>query len=592
MDPPLLPNEHAVGLASWIRRWQSTDVSDSGAEFDLVIRNGFVIDGTGAPGVHGDVAVLGDRIVAVGDVDGRGRREMDVDGQVVAPGFVDGHTHMDAQVFWDDVGKPTCWHGVTSVVIGNCGFTLAPARRDQRALVVRNLERAEDIAPEAMAEGITWTWETFAEFLDAVDAVPKGLNHAAVVGHSALRTWAMGERAFEGASTEEDLAVMARELRSALRAGAVGFSTSRTIAHATSDDRPVASRLAAWDEVAALVDIVGHESDAIFQLAPERLFDADQHADFERRLSELAISSGAPIAFGKFSHHIPQPSTELIEATAAKGGEMFTLTHCRGVVSAQSFLTRLGFDSLPEWQEVRRHPYAEQQRLLRDPEIRQRLVDAAHHGDYASTHGPEASRPKFETMTILESPYLPNPTVADEARRRGVDPVEAMIDVALEHDFEVFFVQHLMSQNEDELLTLMRHPRSAMCFSDSGAHVSQIFDSSIYTHLLAYWVRERGLLGLEEAIQMITSRPADIWRLRGRGRLVPGHAADITIFDADTVAPLMPSVVEDLPGGAKRIEQRAEGITATIVNGTFFTYKGEPTEHRPGRLLRAPQPAV
>jgi N-acyl-D-amino-acid deacylase len=567
-------------------------MNGSMAEFDLVVRGGLIVDGSDTPGRPGDVAVVGDRIVALGEVDGRGREEIDADGCVVSPGFIDGHTHMDAQVFWDDLGKPTCWHGVTTVVLGNCGFTLAPVRTEQRPLVVRNLERAEDIAPEAMAEGITWTWETFAEFMDAVEALPKGLNHAIAIGHSALRTFAMGERAFDETASDADLAVMAAELRSALRAGAAGFSTSRTIAHATSDDRPVASRLAAWDEVVALVDIVGHESEAIFQLAPERLFDADQHADFERRLSELAISSRAPIAFGKFSHQLPQPSTELIEATAARGGEMFTLTHCRGVVSAQSFLTRLGFDSLPEWQEVRQHPYAEQKRLLRDPAVRQRLVHAAYHGEYASTHGPEASRPKFETMTILESPYLPNPTVADEARRRGIDPVETMIDVALERDLDVFFVQHLMSQDEDELLALMRHPRSAMCFSDSGAHVSQIFDSSIYTHLLAYWVRERGLLSLEEAVEMITSRVANVWRLHGRGRLRPGFVADITIFDPSTVAPLMPRVVDDLPGGAKRIEQRATGMRATIVNGEILTRDGEPTERRPGRLLRAPHARV
>jgi N-acyl-D-amino-acid deacylase len=563
-----------------------------GKEFDLVVRGGMVVDGSGAAGARGDVAIIGDRIVEVGAVDGRGRRELDADGLVVAPGFVDAHTHMDAQVFWDDLGKPACWHGVTSVVMGNCGFTLAPARPEARALVVRNLERAEDIAPEAMAEGIAWTWSTFAEYLDAVDALPKGLNYAASIGHSALRTWAMGERAFDQAAGEDDLAIMAAELRSALRAGAAGFTTSRTIAHLTSDDRPVASRLASWDEVVALVEILGRESDGVFQLAPERQFDPEAHRDFEARLRRLAISSGAPIVFGRFAEgKLPQLSMEFMEETAVLGGEMYALTHCRGIVSAQSFSSHLGFDSLPEWQEVRHRPYPEQKTLLRDPEVRRRLVHAAHHGNYGSTTGPEAGRPAFDRMTILQSPYLPNPTVADEARRRGVDPVEAMIDIALEHDFDVFFVQMLLPQEDEELLRLMRHPRTAMCFSDSGAHVSQIFDSSIYSHLLAYWVRERKALTLEEAIQMITSRPAGIFRLRDRGRLAPGYAADITIFDPETVAPLMPHVVDDLPGGAKRIEQHAVGYAATIVNGQLLTRDGEPTDARPGRLLRAPSPA-
>jgi N-acyl-D-aspartate/D-glutamate deacylase len=495
---------------------------------------------------------------------------------------------MDAQVFWDDLGKPTCWHGVTSVVMGNCGFTLAPARPDERALVVRNLERAEDIAPEAMAEGITWTWSTFAEYLDAIDALPKGLNYAGSIGHSALRTWAMGERAFEEAANDDDLAVMGAELRSALQAGAAGFTTSRSMAHATSDDRPVASRIAAWDEVEALVNIVGHESNGVFQMAMEKHWEPDLQLEFEERLKHLALTGGAPIAFGMLAtDSLPQPSMDLLEEVTAHGGEMHALTHCRGILSAHSFQTRLGFDRLPEWQAVRSRPIAEQKVLLRDPETRARLVHAAHHGDYGATFGPEAGRPKFEKMLVFQTPYLPNPTVADEARRRGVDPVEAMIDIALERDFDALFLQMLGGvQKEDELLHLMRHPLNAMCFSDSGAHVSQIFDSSIYTHLLAYWVRERDAFPLEEAIQMITSRPADVWRLRDRGRLVAGHAADITIFDPDTVAPLMPHVVNDLPGGAQRLEQQAEGFAATIVNGEVLTRDGKPTEARPGRLLR------
>ena len=563
-------------------------VSRSFVELDLVIRGGLVVDGSGAPRAPGDVAIVGDRIVAVGEVDERGRQELDASGLVVAPGFVDAHTHMDAQVFWDDLGMPTCWHGVTSVVMGNCGFTLAPARADARSLVVRNLERAEDIAAEAMAEGITWTWQTFAEYLDAVDVLPKGLNYAASVGHSALRTWAMGERAFEGPATEDDIAVMALELRSALRAGAAGFTTSRSVGHATSDNRPVASRLAAWDEVVALVDIVGRESKGCFQLAPERYWEPDEQQAFEQRLSDLAVSSGAPIVFGIFAQtRIPQLTTDLIERTLARGGEMWGLTHCRSILTAQSFLTDLGFDTLTEWKEVRRRPLEEQQVLLRDPEVRRRLVHAAHHGAYGEAFGPEARRPDFDTMTILQSPYGANPTVAEEAKRRGVDPVEAMIDIALERDFDVFFIQPLVPQDDALLLEVMRHPRTAMCFSDSGAHVSQVFDSSIYTHLLAYWVREREALRLEEAIEMITSRPAEIWGLRDRGLLAPGYAADITVFDPATVGPLMPRVVHDVPGGARRIEQRATGFAVTVVNGQTLTRDGEATNARPGRLLRA-----
>jgi N-acyl-D-aspartate/D-glutamate deacylase len=565
-------------------------MSVSGGEFDLVVRGGLVVDGTGAPAARGDVAVVGDRIVAVGEVDGRGREEIDADGLVVSPGFVDAHTHMDAQVFWDDLGQSTCWHGVTTVGMGNCGFTLAPSRPGEEALVVRNLERAEDIAAEAMAEGINWTWSSFAEYLDAVDAMPKGLNHVASIGHSALRTWAMGERAFEETATEDDLALMAGELRSALRAGAAGFTTSRSAAHQTSDDRPVASRQAAWEEVVALVDVLRSEGNGLFQLAPERRRDPELLDDYQSRIRDLTVTSGVRVAFGFYaSDDLPQPSVAYLEETAALGGKIHLLTHCRAAMgSAQSFLTTLAFDCLPEWQEVRRHPLAEQARQLRDPEVRARLVHAAHHGYYDPAFGVEAVRPRFNSMEVVLSPYLPNPIVAEEARRRGVDPVEAMIDIALEHDFDVlFFTSFARQDDDDRLLALLRHPLAAMCFSDSGAHVSQIYDSSIYSHLLAYWVREKQAVTIEEAVHMMTAKPAAVWQLDDRGRLAPGCAADITVFDPATVAPLMPKVVADLPGGAQRLDQRAAGFAATIVNGQVLLRDGKPTEARPGRLLRA-----
>jgi N-acyl-D-aspartate/D-glutamate deacylase len=556
--------------------------------FDLVVRNGLVIDGSGSERFRADVAIIGDRIAEIGDVRETGRQEIDADGLVVTPGFVDGHTHMDAQIFWDQLGTSSCWHGVTTVVMGNCGFTLAPARPDGRPLVVRNLERAEDISADAMAQGIRWTWSTFSEYLDAIETLPKGLNYAASVGHSALRTWAMGERAFEGPATGEDLTIMERELADALRAGAVAFTTSRSTAHATSDNRPVASRLASWDEVVALVELVGRESSAVFQLAPETVSAAEPESrdDYFRRLEKLAVTSGVPIVFGTFATSAWLPSLQLIKDTVANGGQMYGLTHCRGIANLQSFRTRLSFDSLPEWQDVRRRPLDEQKKLLLLPDVRSKLVHAAHHSKYAEAIGAEARKPDYDIIHIMLSPYLPNPTVAEEARRRGVDPVELMIDISLDTDFNTFFLQQLTVQQEPELVDLLRNPYTAMTFSDAGAHVSQISDASIQSHLLAYWVRERQVFTLEDAIPMITSQPARIWGLHDRGRLAPGYAADVTVFDPDTVAPSMPRLVADLPGGSRRLVQQAEGYAATIVNGRILTRDGEPGEERPGRLLR------
>ena len=558
-------------------------------EFDLVIRNGTVVDGSGGPSARGDVAIVDGRIAAVGEVEGGGREEIDADGLVVAPGFVDGHTHMDAQLFWDDLGTSSCWHGVTTAVMGNCGFTLAPASAEQSALVVRNLERAEDISGAAMAEGITWTWSTFREYLDAVDGVPKGLNYAGAIGHSALRTWAMGERAFTDAATPEDLAVMETELRDALHAGAVGFSTSRSDQHETSDDRAVASRLATWDEVRALVSLVGRESEGIFQLTSEKAsFDPDPAVrdEYYGRLRDLAVETKVPIAFGLFAIPNGANTLPLMEETAALGGQMYGLTHCRGVATVLSFRTRMPFDNLPEWRAVRAQPLDAQRAALLDPEVRARLVHEAHHGDYGRAIGAEARKPEFDVMTVMRSSYLPNPTVAEVAAERGQDPVECIIDLALESDFDQFFVQTLTRQPEDQLLELLRSPYSAMTFSDAGAHVSQILDCSIQTHLLAYFVRERGLLSIEEAIPMITRKPAEMWRLHDRGLLRAGMAADVTIIDLDRVAPDMPEVVNDLPGGSRRLTQTAQGYAATIVNGEVLTRDGKATDARPGRLLR------
>jgi N-acyl-D-amino-acid deacylase len=546
---------------------------------DLVIRNGVIVDGSGAPRRRADVAVDDGHIVVIGDVDEPGREELDAEGHIVAPGFVDAHSHMDAQVFWDDLGSPSCWHGVTTTVMGNCGFTLAPARPDERELVVRNIERAEDISAESIAAGVAWSWSTFAGYLDSVEGLRKGINYAASIGHSALRTWAMGERAFTDAATDDEIAVMVAELRDALRAGAVGFSTSRSPSHVTSDDQPVASRQAMWEEVVDLVDVVAQEGRA-FQLAHENRR-GEGRADYDRRLQELALRSGVPVLFGVGN----DPDTKLIDDAAALGGRMYGLTHCRGLCQVQSFQTRVVFDVLPEWREVRSRPLEEQRVLLRDPAVRARLVHAATHGDYGQRA--DTAKPRFELLEVMRSSYLPNPTVRQVAAERGVDDVEAMIDLALDDDLQTFFLQYFSAPDERDVVALLKNPNTAMTFSDSGAHVGDIVDFSIPTHLLAYWVRERQALTLEEAVPMITHRPASIWGLHDRGLLREGWAADITVFDPDVVAPAMPSVVADLPAGGRRLVQSAHGYLATIVNGQVFTREGRATEVRSGKLLRA-----
>ena len=563
--------------------------------YDLLIKNGWVVDGSGRPRYRADVGVSGGRIAAIGRIRESAREVLDAEGQVVSPGFVDGHTHMDAQVFWDPLGTCSCWHGITTVVMGNCGFTLAPCAKEDRHLVIRNLQRAEDISLEAMEAGIEWKWKTFAEFLDTVDGLPKGINYSGYMGHSALRTYVMGERAFEEAASEDDLRAMEAELRSGLRAGAIGFTTSRSPSHETPDRRPVASRLASWDEVRRLVGVMGDMNAGIFELAGEAV-DRDPNnpglVDYHRRLRELAVETGRPVTFGLFSRRDAPDAwrayVKLLEDTAAQGGRMTAQVHSRALSAVLSFKTQLPFDRLPVWRELRALPLEEQKRRLQDPELRRKLVAAAREREDRKAIGTEARPAVYEWIHVMESVHGPHKSVAEIAQARGVDPVEAMIDLGIETDMDVFFLQPIANENQEIALELIKNPRTVVTFSDSGAHVSQLMDASLQTHLLAHWVRAKQALTLEEAVRMLTFDTATMWGFSDRGLVREGMAADLVVFDPDTIAAEMPEVVNDLPAGARRLIQRCRGVAATVVNGEILLRDGKHTGALPGKLLRGP----
>ena len=563
--------------------------------YDLVIKNGMVIDGSGLPRYRADVGVRHGRIVTLGRIRERAREVIDADGQVVAPGIVDGHTHMDAQVFWDPLGTSSCWHGVTTVVMGNCGFTLAPCAAADKHMVIRNLERAEDIPPAAMAAGIEWRWTTFPEFLDCLETLPKGINYSGYIGHSALRTYVMGERAFEEPAGEKDLQAMERELRDAIRAGAMGFTTSRSPAHETLDGRPVASRAASWDEVRRLVSVMGDLNAGLFELAGEGVDRAPGDPslrEYHVRLRDLAVETGRPVTFGVFSRRevpdIWRAYLALLEETAAAGGRMFAQVHSRSLSALLSFKTQMPFDRLPVWKELRALPLAEQRHRLQDPELRRRLIEASGETDGRRPVGTEAREADYDWLLVFDTVEGPHRTVAEVARERGQHPAETMIDLALARDLDLFFLQPVANEDQGYALELMRHPRAVVTFSDSGAHVSQLMDSSLQTHLLYHWVRRKQAFTLEQAIRMLTLVPATLWGFADRGLVREGMAADLVVFDPETIAAEMPEVVDDLPSGARRLVQRTRGIAATVVNGEVLLRDGKHTGALPGQLLRGP----
>src|SRR5581483_8173660 len=569
----------------------------SAMSLDLLIRNGTVVDGSGGPRYRADIGVAGGRIVEIGRIRAPARRTIDADGLIVAPGFIDGHTHMDAQVAWDRLGSCSCWHGVTSVVMGNCGFALAPCKPADREWFARCLTAVEDIPTEAMMAGIDWTWESFPEYLATVERLPKGVNYGMYIGHSALRMYAMGRRGLEETATEDDLALMAHLVAEALKAGALGFSTSRATTHVTPDGTPVASRVAAWEEIDRPVGAMATLDAGIFQIGPDISGGAAQR-EFLARLKRVALESGRPVMFGMLSTRQgvePNPwdyQLRVMDETVAAGGRMYGQATTRSINAVFSLKSYLPFDVLPGWKAVRSLPLAEQKRRLADPELRARLIaeeaamkprDSELQGGGAATTDPR--KPDYANLSPMFDVNWDDPSVAELARRRNRHPVEVILDLALENEDRVF-VQPLVNESPDDVLGILKHPRTLATFSDSGAHVCQEMGSSLQTHLLSYWVRQKRQFTLEEAVRMLTFDNASAWELPDRGLVRTGYAADLVGFDEATVRPRLPTVETDLPGGARRLVQKADGIAATVVNGVVSIENGAATGESGGQVLK------
>ncbi|MDE0387755.1 MAG: amidohydrolase family protein [Rhodospirillales bacterium] len=565
--------------------------------FDLLIRNGILVDGSGMPRYRADVGIKQGRIAEIGRISSPADETIDAEGMIVAPGFIDGHTHMDAQVAWDAAGTCSCWHGVTSVVMGNCGFALAPCKPEAREWFAECLEAVEDIPKEAMVSGIDWRWETFPEYLAAVESFPKAINYAAYIGHSALRMYAMGDRALDEEASEDDLKRMADLVQEALRAGAMGLSSSRSTTHIRPDGGPVASRIGNWAEIAHLVHAMAELNAGIFQVGPDVSGGEAQRACLDE-LAKIAISSGRPLMLGVFSTsqgdrpNPPEYQFEWMDKVAAEGGRVLGQATTKSINAVFSLKSYLPFDALPVWSDIRGLPVEEQKVRFRDPDTRAGLVAAEagmqprsteFQGGGAATTNPY--KPDYANLFPMFDVNWDDPSIEELAQSSGRHPVEVMLDLMVENE-DLVFVQPLVNETPDEVRRLLKSPRSLATFSDSGAHVCQEMGSSLQTHLLSYWVRTRQAFTLETAVRMLTFQNASAWGMHDRGLLRPGFTADIVVFDETTVRPCLPTVQHDLPGGARRLVQKADGIAATVVNGAITLRDGEPTGAHPGQLIR------
>jgi N-acyl-D-amino-acid deacylase len=552
--------------------------------FDLLIRGGTLVDGTGAPARRGDLAVRDGRIAALGDVSGSADRTLEADGHVVAPGFVDIHTHYDAQVFWDRMLTISPWHGVTSVVIGNCGFGIAPTRAEHRDLILRTLENVEGMSIDALREGVgdDWGFETFPEFLDAIDARGPAINVGALLGHTPLRMYVMGEESTEREATPDEVEAMRRIVAEGLEAGALGFATSQSPTHVGYAGRPVPSRAANFAEIATLASCLGDAGTGVMQATLGRGF-------FLKEFEEICRATRRPISFTALLAGMlgPDGHRGILEQTGKLQGEgidVIPQVACRPLMFEFQWKAPFPFESMSLFKPVSQADHAGRRRIYADPEFRAAFREKGEQGGISG---------RWADTVIAE--YAPDPSleergVCDVAAERGVHPVDLVLDMALETDLEARFRIAIMNTDEEAVAELLRHPASMLGLSDAGAHASQLCDACAPTHMLAHWVREKGVLSLEEAVRLLTSRSADVFGIHDRGRLQTGLAADVTIFDPETVGCSPLRRVRDLPAGADRLISDAEGIEAVIVNGTPIREQGrdvvDPEGSLPGRVLR------
>jgi len=571
---------------------------------DLVIRGGRVVDGTGAPARVADVAIDGGVIAAVGVVEAKGRREIDATGLLVTPGFVDIHTHYDGQVTWDPLLSPSCWHGVTTAIMGNCGVGFAPARPDRHDWLISLMEGVEDIPGSALAEGIKWNWETFPQYMDSLEGQKRVLDVATQVPHGSVRAYVMGERgARNEAANDDDIAAMAAIVREGVAAGALGFSTSRTMLHLSKDGEPVPGTFANKAELMGIGRALGEAGHGVFEMASDMTPAVEEF----NWMKELSAETGLPVTYALLQSPVEadkwRDMLALTDSARAEGADVTAQIACRptGLVlgwqsTVHPFVSRAAYRAIADL------PFAERLARLKDPAVRHAIVseqaDMSGYGVLGMIlmHGYDRMF-RLERETGLDYEPAAGDSVAALAAATGKPPAEIVYDMLMEQDGRGYIYLPLLNYanfNFDHIHEMMNHPATVLSLSDGGAHCGVICDASFPTYMLTHWARDRARgprLPLEQVVHMQTQRTARLYGLEDRGVLAPGMKADLNIIDHDRLRILPPEMVFDLPAQGRRMIQRAEGYRATIVSGAVTFEYGVETGEMPGRLIRGPQAA-
>ena len=554
--------------------------------YDLLLKGGRIYDGSGMPSYNGDVGIKDGRIVEIGRLNGA-KRTLNVDGLAVSPGFIDPHTHLDAQLLWDPLGTSSCFHGVTSVIVGNCGLSLAPAKPEDRDAVIKSFVRVEAISRRVLEEGFEWKWTSTGEYLGVLGN-RLGINAAALVGHIAVRHYVMGEDAVERQATAEEVGKMKQLVRRGMEAGAVGFSTNQNPRHIREDRKPVASRLASDEELGSLLDVLGEMNAGVVQLS-------GGGADARGRIAYaagMARRTGRPVLWQSITHSWSRPNfwQEMLANTQRifkeEGLPIYAMTQAKPFENRYTLLDAQCFDEFPTWKAAMFSPVAARKQMFADPEVRKKLRAEAIEDQSPSVFPRRWDVVFVDHVGLDKNKPFERKSVQEVAKAQGKDGLDCFLDLSLEEDLKARFA-HINTQGDpNAVCEILKHPSVMIGQSDAGAHMGYDARFGYSTAFLGRWVRDHGIMSLEDAVHKLTFRVASIFGLGDRGLLRPGLAADVAVFDPKTVNTLEPEYVQDLPGNETRMIQRAAGVPHTVVNGEVVIENGAPTGTLPGKVLR------